>query len=509
MPSATDPAPPPVARPSRLRKFTTLAAFALALLATLIVGFYVVEKQRGRALWQRYEAEARVRGVKLMLADYVPPPVPDAKNFAVIPLFEEAFRAQAAGHAAPNPFALPRLAGAQQPRKSPPPPPPLGQPEKARVVDLAAWQRFFVETKALPAATDNAAADVMKALERYAEPLEQLRAAGARPACRFPVRWEDGIHAALPHLSMLRDAAKIYALRCAAHLALGDSAAAYEDFRGVLRLYTATAQEPSLIAGLARVAILTTAENAVWTGLFGRQWADAELRRIGDDLAPLRLFADYRLGMSSERGFSNMIHEQLRGMSGAKIHELLTTASAPTPPDQASVNGQARLFSAFPCGWIYRSQERANRYFDEMLERVSVEPPRVFAERVVKSGPEQLVGTSERLRHLFFFLLAPALNSVEGTYARAQTFTDQTRLACALELHRRAHGAFPATLDALAPALLPALLRDVMNGEPLRYRVTEGGGYLLYSVAWNLADDGGKTGPEPNKHQPDWVWRMP
>ena len=36
------------------------------------------------------------------------------------------------------------------------------------------------------------------------------------------------------------------------------------------------------------------------------------------------------------------------------------------------------LFSLYPTGWLRLSQTRANRYFDEMLARVSQDPPRIF-----------------------------------------------------------------------------------------------------------------------------------
>ena len=49
-----------------------------------------------------------------------------------------------------------------------------------------------------------------------------------------------------------------------------------------------------------------------------------------------------------------------------------------------------------------------------------------------------------------------------------------------------------------------------MTGEPFHYRAMDDGGYTLYSVAWNLTDDGGKSDPKlNNKQQPDWVWTMP
>ena len=72
-----------------------------------------------------------------------------------------------------------------------------------------------------------------------------------------------------------------------------------------------------------------------------------------------------------------------------------------------------------------------------------------------------------------------------------------------------------ALRNALAPTWLPEIPHDVINGQLLRYHRTDDGNFLLYSVGWNGADDGGE--PEPLKHSyfgiskptGDWMWRYP
>ena len=70
---------------------------------------------------------------------------------------------------------------------------------------------------------------------------------------------------------------------------------------------------------------------------------------------------------------------------------------------------------------------------------------------------------------------------------------------------------FPTSLDALAPQFIAKLPHDVINGQPLHYRRTSDGQFVLYSVGWNEVDDGGhgrvhKSGSVDDK-QGDWVWR--
>jgi len=86
------------------------------------------------------------------------------------------------------------------------------------------------------------------------------------------------------------------------------------------------------------------------------------------------------------------------------------------------------------------------------------------------------------------------------------------RVACALERCRLVQGAYPETLDALAPRFIASLLNDVIGGQPLKYRRTDDGLFALYSVGWNGTDDGGKVVFRTNSKvsidydKGDWVW---
>ncbi|MEI2726621.1 MAG: hypothetical protein V9H26_24805 [Verrucomicrobiota bacterium] len=96
-------------------------------------------------------------------------------------------------------------------------------------------------------------------------------------------------------------------------------------------------------------------------------------------------------------------------------------------------------------------------------------------------------------------------------------------MACGLERYRLAHNQYPETLDALAPQFITKLPHDVINGQPLKYRRTDDGSFILYSIGWNEKDDGGfipakkdgktvngrEEGKSVNLTEGDWVWRYP
>ena len=106
-------------------------------------------------------------------------------------------------------------------------------------------------------------------------------------------------------------------------------------------------------------------------------------------------------------------------------------------------------------------------------------------------------------------LCESSMVSYHTKFAYAQTMIDQAAIACALERYRLAHGAFPDKLDALVPQYLTKLPHDIINGQPLHYRRTEDGLFLLYSVGWNETDDNGTVvmkGARPDLEKGDWVW---
>jgi hypothetical protein len=493
------PAPP---RPRRWRIVLTRAAFVLAILITLIAGWYIVERIRGDAAWQAYQADARARGVKLTLADHVPPPIPDERNYAAIPLFLNAFKTPEP----PEPLTLLSADAQYQP--------PLGSWIKGEAIDLQKWQAYFIGKKMLPAPGGNPAADVLKALDQFAPELEQLREAERRPDARFPVNYSDGVGTRLPHLRFVQCVARFYVLRLTAHLGMGDSPAAYEDFRGALRVTDALKNEPLLISGLVRLSNLAITENVIAGGVMRHQWGDAELAKIIADLSRERLMDDFASGIGGERAVDNLVLEQFLGPQADEITEAMFGDRgyvAQTTNSWDHRRGLYLLPRLYPRGWVRLNQTKLNEYFDAMLASATQVPPRVFLDRPVSKflPPPSARGFFRRAREMFFLTFAPSLENLLLRYAYGQTCLDQARIACALERYCLAHGSYPDSLDALAGEYLPSIPRDVMNGEPLHYRLEPGGGFTIYSVGWNLRDDGGTYAKQNSpKQQPDWIWTI-
>ena len=105
------------------------------------------------------------------------------------------------------------------------------------------------------------------------------------------------------------------------------------------------------------------------------------------------------------------------------------------------------------------------------------------------------------------------IGSSARRFAHSQTQLDQAVIACALERYRLAHAAYPETLEGLSPDFMDKIPHDLISGEPMKYRRTDDGQYILYSIGWNETDDGGldtqSRGKASDLETGDWVWRLP
>jgi hypothetical protein len=109
--------------------------------------------------------------------------------------------------------------------------------------------------------------------------------------------------------------------------------------------------------------------------------------------------------------------------------------------------------------------------------------------------------------------LLPGLGAAAKKFANGQNAVNMARTAIALERYRLAHDEYPESLDALAPQFITELPHDIINGQPLNYRRTADGQFVLYSVGWNETDDNGEVGLNKDggvdRDTGDWVWRYP
>ena len=480
---------------------------SIAAIVTLVVLYYVVEAWRGKRAWVNYRNQLVAQGVEMDLKTFIPPTVPDDQNFAMTPFLaplldfnpaplkpgEDRWR-DTNGYNRANSFAAALFK-----------------------TDTHGKDRFDTELQALQTnAADGTnvsrieeATAVLKDLEQYGPVLDELRTASHRRYARFNIGYDDEDPSAilLPHLALIKSLVQVLSLRARAELVLGKQDAALDDVELMLYVADSIKDEPLIISHLVRLATLHITWQLIAESLAERQWSDSQLRQLEARMSNFNLLKEGAWTMNGERV-----------AIGTRGFELLR--SRPSALDEMLANGdesQMKRVSLFPKGWTYFEQVNYQRLFmDDILVGVDTEARRVHP-REVDDGASRLDGSFHGFwgwnHDIFFAMLLPPLKKITKKSAVGQTSMDEAAVACALERYRLAHGDYPEKLAALVPQFIAAIPQDIFSGEPLKYRRTDDGKFVLYSIGWNEKDDGGtivldQSHKTPDLDQGDWVWPM-
>lgn len=509
--------------------------FGVACAFTLVALFYAEENWRGWHAWQKFKHEWEAKGERFDLASIVPPPVPDDQNFAMAPLWVETVCASmgaehgrtwygdkvaALGH---TNFVRRLAMPTELDGRGLDVPTHIGNWQKSEKADLRTWQAYYRKAAAItnffPVApqAQTPAADVLLALSKYDSTLEELRRASHLPYSRFPLGYADAYPAAilLPHLASFKRCALTLQLRALAELQAGEADKALDDVELMLRLTASIRTEPILISHLVRIAMLRIILQPVWEGLGDHRWADAQLALLDTELGKLDFLADYQFAMRGERALNVGTLDYLRGTR--KLDWL--------PVEDAIDLRFLPMWLAWvgPGGWFEQNKVACCRMnLDLMVPIVNPET------RVVSPAAEvRAKNACNEIRltpcNWSVGLLLPGLTRCSAKFAYAQTTADLARIACTLERYRLAHGEYPESLGVLVPQFMERIPHDLIAGQPLKYRRTDDGQFVLYSVGWNGTDDGGKVGLTKQNEASgktrgelglsitdgDWVWQMP
>ena len=504
------------------------ALFGLACFATLIALFYAEENWRGKRAWANYQHEWEAKGEKFDLKDFIPPAVPEEKNFALTPVVSTCYSyiLTRDGKRIPNEQRDTNLVNRLEFD--------LGDNNwstngtgywaKGTMSNLKLWQEMYrdLATKtnlfAVAPQPQSPAADVLLALSKYDVTVEELWQASQLPESRFPLNYDTECPAAilLPHLAALKKCARLLQLRSIAELQAGQSEKALADVTLALRLADSVRTEPFLISHLVRIAMLQIMLQPVWEGLAERNWTDAQLVALDAQLAKLDFVADNNFALRGERGMDSGVIEYLRRAPN-HLKDLASYDSGnETSENKFWMRFEMIALAYGPSGWYDQSKLRICQFYERWYLRVADEKEKVFIPSAVQGVD---MAMNAEIKHwnpcrVLERMLLPALGGMARKCASAQISVDLARVAIALERHRLAHGGFPESLDALAPQFSAQVPHDVIGGQPLKYRRTSDGQFVLYSVGWNEKDDGGITGHRngstaPDFESGDWVWRYP
>jgi hypothetical protein len=494
----------------------------LAVLSTLAAILITEENWRGKRAWENYKREAEARGERFDPASVVPPPVPDEQNFFCAPIVAGALKwhgnqhtdaseAHVANVVNRRTFGIYRGDSESWPTNG-------GNWQKGRLTDLKQWQHYFRHFAETPEGKTNGfpvapqpqtpAADILLGLSGFDPAIEELRQACQRPYSRMPLDYDSGFDSAselLPWLANVKMCGQLLQLRILAELDDGQSEKALEDIKLLLKVTDSIRDQPFLISHLVRMAMMAITLQPVYEGMAQQRWSDAQLMELERALAKQDFLADFQLAMKGEKIFAIQSIEKQR-----------ITREYKTVDDRSGTNKIITVSLRWmPSAYFYQNELAFAQMPQQFILPLVDQTNRIVAPSVLR---QTLAAMQAQGRHyppykVQAIMLTPAIASGVKKFAMIQSQVDLARVACALECYYFAHGNYPETLDALAPQFIGKLPHDIINGQPLHYRRTDDGQFVLYSVGWDEKDDGGKIfftkSGSVDREKGDWVWQYP
>lgn len=470
-----------------LRIVKSLAILTGLLLAGAIL-FVAWLHWAGARDWKRVQAELVARGEKLTLTELVPPAPPDVENFFADPLWQEV-RDKAVGKDVP-----PQENWTINQWKTPLSPEELEQIKalnpavssadaKDRNRTIRSLHRKLKESTD-PAASRQIAALLLDLLKPATPLLARIDELSLRPGASFPIRYEKGFSAPLPHITPILVSGQSLSTRSLAELALEEPEKAAADVHTMLRLSSVNRNEPLLISLLIREALLSLALAPIDSGLEHHQWSSADLAAFQSRLEGIRLQPNLCHTFRGERACFNAV-------SPETLKELVN-------------------FPFFAESYFGYQKPWYNTLLQRCLDAMEKNPATGEMDGLAAFNRETAAMTSHKIDKALHSLSLSAIPAFEGTIQKTletQIQLDQTLTACALERYRLDHGSYPPTLDALLPACLTVIPTEPTTGTPLHYRPTDDGAFLLWTPNWKLESLDGKPGEF--KGEGDIVWNKP
>ncbi|MDX9911263.1 MAG: hypothetical protein RBS39_05485 [Phycisphaerales bacterium] len=280
-----------------------------------------------------------------------------------------------------------------------------------------------------------------------------------------------------------------------------------EDLLSLFQLSRQTREVPMLINDLVAIAIAELACNEIQNGLARDpgMLSSEQLERLASAIT------------SWGEGYPNMQLQGERAVFGDTLQRTFTdngNGSGRITAEGFKTVKERDIFANGLVGAVMKpivaagmaSRAEHSRAFNAIMDS---------AERVIAAEPWERDDTelalmshesrTDGLRMPLVELFTPSFGKAIWSEMHCDTTRHAALIAIALELYRREHGAYPASLDALAPRFLPSVPRDPFDGQPLRYELRDGVA-CVWSIGADRKDDGGQ--PTPSGREMSGAWTL-
>jgi hypothetical protein len=372
-------------------------------------------------------------------------------------------------------------------------------------------------------------------LARERDALDLLEQIIQLPAFDFHLDYHQGYTLLLPYLAIVKKSAQRLKTAALCELRWGETARAATRVRAILALSKGLADERLVISQLVRLSIAHIALTANWElmqsfAVTEEQLADLQNAWMSEDYLPgaeNALLMDRAMGeqTADEIRESSANYRRVMGFgsspsggSGDWLGNLGRTATdkgketmwryAWSYPDQLKgLQGKQGLLDAL-------RRLKAGDSYKAALALQTRKLAELGIEQRTKDDDGVLFGGGEDPRYVFTDSVL-ALERFPRRLMNAETARQLVITTIALKRCQLKRGNHPQNLAALVPEFLPAIPRDPVDGQSLRYKLNPDGTFLLYSIGEDGVDNGGDPAtPASTKTFPwlkgrDMVWPVP
>jgi hypothetical protein len=472
------------------RRIMRRALIGLAILATLIAIFYAEEDWRGKRAWENCKRDLEAKGMVLDWEKFIPPPVPDDQNFFNVPEMTTWF---VKGHGG------------------------------------TAWSKSLESTNTFATISNNIVArDYLAWNDQFEPDFDRIRKALQRPYARMDGDYSQPFEIPIPNFVSMRTLVQVLAQRTKCYLQLGQPDKALRELMLMHDMCRILERPPTgkpitPVEAMINVAITGLFANTIADGLQKHAWQEPQLAALQEQLKKINLSPTvagaFKMELAgSTRTFETHPAYKLAGLF--KLVDLVSGGASSSKKTKAGAfwwllkNPMYLFLNLAPRGWWYQNLANCAAYDSKSLDGFDLEhdtlSPRLFDE--VTHNLNQFLDHKSPF-NLMASVAIPNIAKATQTLAHNQTLVNEAQIVCALERYHLAHGEYPEMLDALVPQFIEKLPHDIIGGQPLHYRRTGDGKFLLYSVGWNETDDGGQVVSKPDGSEDwgkgDWVWQYP
>jgi hypothetical protein len=284
---------------------------------------------------------------------------------------------------------------------------------------------------------------------------------------------------------------KLLGTMAEAHLRLGDSASAWSGWKTMELSAERCGDSPMMINGIFEAQIRRRMFETARAGMALNAWTDDQLAEI-----------------SASPGQQNSLDAMCRDIEGEK--KVITDFFAHLRDNRteivSSLQGSGSVVQSV-VNWIGVSLTSDQQIEDNLavihhkmeqpLSRFDPDTGILLASSAGENGDVFNPENSSMWFDDFYMMYSKMYgdwrfyDSVPQNIIKNQSAIDQSRLAAALEIHHRATGEYPESLDAVSATFSGTMPRDIATGQPYLYQRDANGGYKLWGTGIDGKSDGG------------------